>query len=398
MKIQWLATGFLSALLCAGATGCNTTTVKTTEHEPIISEAQATPEDQLLDVGIGIFDPGVDPAQEPEEGVFPKIRAAEARFMPYQLMEALQQSGNWGAVRVIPDRLSEMDVWVDAEILKSDGENLWLQVTVEDATGRQWYTKKYTEVASKYSYDDDLPMRMEPFQGIYNEIANDMLAYRQRLSGGELRTIRTTSELKFAQHFAPDVFGSYLATDGRGRTQIVRLPADNDPLMAQLRQIRERDYMFVDTLQEYYGSFVRQMEEPYRDWRKAFYIENEALKEVRSEANTRLIGGALAVLAGILAQGSGSRTARTAGWVGIGAGSTAFMSGLNKREEAKIHVEALEEISSSLDSEIEPHTINLQDRTVTLTGTVKDQYWQWQQILREMYLTETGQLARPIGS
>ena len=66
------------------------------------------------------------------------------------------------------------------------------------------------------------------------------------------------------------------------------------------------------------------------------------------------------------------------------------MSGLNKREEAKIHAEALIEISNSLDAEIEPHSIELEERSVTLTGSVNDQYGQWKQILKEIYETETG--------
>ena len=103
-------------------------------------------------------------------------------------------------------------------------------------------------------------------------------------------------------------------------------------------------------------------------------------------------------MAGILAQGVDSRTARTAGWVGIGAGATAIQSGLQKREEAKIHVEALEEISDSLNSEIEPLSIELEDRSVTLSGTVNDQYGQWRRILRQIYAEETGGAAQPSGS
>ncbi|MBI2994603.1 MAG: hypothetical protein HYY48_10570 [Gammaproteobacteria bacterium] len=379
-----------AALLGIMAAGCNTTTVKTTEHEQVRTEPVPIAENLLLDVGIGIFNPGVGGLGDEDEAVFARIREAEARFMPFKLAETLQNSGNWGAVRVIPDRQSEMDVWVDAEILKSDGATLVLQVSVEDASGRQWYTKRYEESASKYSYADDLATRMEPFQGTYNQIANDMLVFRQRLNAADVAAIRQISELKFAKEFSPEAFSNHLEVDDRGDYHIKRLPAANDPILVQVRQIRERDYVFVDTLQEYYASFVRQMEEPYREWREAYYVESKALKEVQAKSNARLIGGALAVLAGILAQGVDSRTANAAGWVGIGAGATAVMSGLNKREEAKIHIEALEEISASLNSEIEPHTITLEDRTVTLTGTVTEQYHQWRQILKDLYAAETG--------
>ena len=376
--------------LCFSLAGCNTTTVKTTSYEQVVLESEVTPEELLLDVGVGIFNPGIDALSVGEDGVFPKIREAEARFIPFKLMETLQHAGNWGVVRVVPDRISEMDLWVDGEILKSDGENLWLQVSVEDATGKRWFSKKYTGIAGKYSYDGTTANRSEPFQKVYNQVANDMLAWRNQFDAGEIRKIRTIAELKFARDFSPEVFHDYLELDEKGRYSVTRLPAEGDPSLQQIRQIRERDNIFVDTLQQYYASFVNQMEEPYREWREAYFLESQALKEVKSESNARLIGGALAVLAGILAQGVDSRTARTAGWVGIGAGAAAIQSGLQKREEAKIHVEALEEVSASLDSEIEPHSIDLEDRTVTLTGTVREQYGQWRRILKEIHATETG--------
>ena len=378
-------------LACFSLVACNTTTVKTTSYEQVHLEAEVTPEELLLDVGVGIFNPGIDALSVEEEGVFPKIREAEARFMPYKLMETLQHTGNWGVVRVIPDRLSEMDLWVDGEILKSDGENLWLQVTVEDASGKRWFSKKYTGVAGKYSYDDTTSNQREPFQKVYNQMANDMLAYRNQFDAAEIRNMRTIAELKFARDFSPEVFHDYLALDEKGRYAVKRLPAEGDPSLQQVRQIRERDYIFVDTLQQYYASFVNQMEEPYKEWREGFYLESQNLKEVRSEANAKIIGGALAVLAGVLAQGVDSRTARAAGaWVGVGAGSTLVWSGLQQRKGMKIHIEALEEISASLSSEIEPHSIDLEDRTVTLSGTVNEQYNQWRQILKEIHATETG--------
>lgn len=376
--------------LCFSLAGCNTTTVKTTSYEQVVLESEVTPEELLLDVGVGIFNPGIDALSVGEEGVYPKIREAEARFIPFKLMETLQHTGNWGVVRVVPDRISEMDIWVDGEILKSDGENLWLRVSVEDASGKRWFSKKYTGIAGKYSYDGTTANRSEPFQKIYNQVANDMLAYRNQYDAGEIRKIRTIAELKFARDFSPEVFHDYLELDEKGRYAVTRLPAEGDPSLQQIRQIRERDNIFVDTLQQYYASFVNQMEAPYREWREAYFLESQALKEVKSESNARLIGGALAVLAGILAQGVDSRTARSAGWVGIGAGAAAIQSGLQKREEAKIHVEALEEVSASLDSEIEPHSIDLEDRTVTLTGTVREQYGQWRRILKEIHATETG--------
>jgi len=370
---------------------CNTTSVRTTGFPSAVQEPELIPEDELMDVGIGIFRPGVDALSGEEDGVFVEVRNAEARFMPFKLMETLQMTGNWGVVRVIPDRQSEMDLWVDAEILKSDGEILELYVKVDDATGKTWYTRKYKETASKYAYDIRMGSRQEPFQGIYNRIANDMMAFRRQLSSDEVLRIRTTTELKFARRFSPEAFSDHLADDGKGHYTIVRLPAETDPQLEWIRKFRERDYVFVDTIQEFYGSFVLQMEEPYRSWRSESYFETMALKETRRSANAKIVGGAAAVVAGILGAASDSSVAQGAGYVGMGAGAYLVKEGLGEREESKMHSEALRELGASLNAEVQPHTITLEDRTVTLSGTVDDQYGQWRAILRDIYETETGQ-------
>ena len=61
------------------------------------------------------------------------------------------------------------------------------------------------------------------------------------------------------------------------------------------------------------------------------------------------------------------------------------------RTEAEIHVQALEELGLSLESEIAPQIIELEDRTITLTGSVEDQYQQWRELLRQIYEAEVGE-------
>lgn len=378
-------------LACLLVTACNTTTVRTTEYTPVVKESAEFPEDQLLDVGIGIFNPGVDDLSEEVEGVYPQVRRAEARYMPHQLMNTLQMTGNWGVVRVIPNRQSEMDLWVDAEILKSDGETLELRVKVQDTAGAVWFSRKYKETASKYAYQGQRGKSVEPFQGLYNRIANDMRAFRSQLNPDDVLALRIITELKFAKSFAPEAFYEHLEVDEKGHHKIRRIPAENDPVLERVRRIRERDYVYVDTLQEYYGEFSDQMHDPYLSWRQESYFETMALREVKSKASAQLIGGALAIIAGIAGAASDNDYARVAGAVGIGAGAYMVKEGLGTREEAQIHAQALEELGESLNAEVESHTINLEDRSVTLSGTVDDQYAQWRKILRDIYTAETGQ-------
>ena len=219
-----------------------------------------------------------------------------------------------------------------------------------------------------------------------------MEQYARQLAAADRQELRAISKLRFAKRFAPDDYNDFMTVDSRGRYELKRLPADSDPVMQHVESIRVRDQMFVDQLQNYYGSFHERMEQPYDQWREASYHETKALRKLKQEATARKIGGVLAVVAGILAQGSGSRTARSAGVLGIGAGAYMFKSGLDKSSEAQIHEAALKEMADSLGAEVEPHTIALADKTVTLTGTVNEQYAQWREILNEIYLAEIGEL------
>lgn len=374
--------------------GCTSNTIKTTQTTPVVQEHAEIPESELLDVGIYLFDPGLDDLDDDERQlVFPEVRKAESRFMPYRLMETLQTSSAWGAVRVIPASQNAVDVTVDGEIQQSDGEVLTIVIAVKDATGREWFEKEYEGLASKYAYTKRRTgtVPAEPFQNLYNQIANDMLAYRrENFDGYGLRAIRTTAELKFAQTFSPAAFGGHLNQDKNGEYTIARLPAEGDPMLERVRQIRERDYLFVDTLQDYYGGFVKEMDQPYQQWRSQSYNEVIALRELKRDARNRTIMGIAAILGGIAAAGSDHGSARSAGSVAIAGGAYMIKSGFDKRSESEMHIEAIQELGDSLEAAIEPQVIDLEGRTITLSGTVENQYDQWRELLREIYQIDTG--------
>ena len=55
-------------------------------------------------------------------------------------------------------------------------------------------------------------------------------------------------------------------------------------------------------------------------------------------------------------------------------------------------MEAIEELGQSLEDEVAPQVISLEDRSITLTGSVEEQYEQWREILADLYAAEVGQL------
>jgi hypothetical protein len=394
MILQYRQAVFTLALAFL-VSACATHTVKTTSYTPVVQDSQDVPEDFLLDVGVSLFDPGIDEfLGDDEDTANPEIRVAESRYAPYLLAETLQRSANWGIVRVMPNSESPMDVQVNGTILRSNGEAMIIRVEVNDSRGRHWYTEEYEEVISQFSYDPQNRQKNDPFQVIYNKIANDLLAYRQRnIDASQVQEIRTVSELLFAQRFSDDAFGNYLARDRNGEYQLTALPADNDPLLGRIRSIRERDFMFIDTVQDYFATYVRQMRLPYDSWREQSYQETNTLRELEASARRRFIAGAAAVVGGIAAASNGGNWATQAGGAtAVGAGAFLVKSGFDKQAEARIHMQALEELGESLENAVAPQVINLDDRTITLSGSVEEQYEQWRDILADLYAAEMGEL------
>lgn len=380
-------TVFSSALWFLGASA-----VVALDDEPIeaLQAVQEIPEHQLLDVGIHVFDTGI-PEDEyarfvlEEKGVFEEIRKSEARWIPMNLKRTLESTGYWGAVRVVPSATS-VDVIVEGAIVASTGKKLEIDVVVFDATGRSWLSKRYKQEADPMAYEEEATK--EPFQSLYNRIANDLLKERSDRELADFAEIRRVSELKFANDLAPLAFQDYLAVK-KGRYSLARLPAEGDPMMARVSGIRERDHMFIDTLNEYYADLYSKMEAPYRGWRSASYEEQLALDELNRAAKWRTILGAAAIFGGVMASRRGGGWSN-AGEVAVLGGMAAVMDGIDKLEQKKIHREALNELAGSFDSEASELLVDVEGEVLRLKGSVETQYASWRQLLRDIFAAETG--------
>jgi hypothetical protein len=386
----------LSVWLCAA---CTSTTVRSVDMTPPEQAVEEIPESQLLDVGVAVFDANV-PEEFDEQvagNVAPEVRRAEGNYVAYFMKNLLQTTGQWGAVRVVPRQTFAVDVVVSGRILHSDGERMSLEVTVSDATGRTWFTRDYEALASRYAYDATVPRDIDPFQSIYKSVADDMVAYRRdELTDADIARIRTVAEMRFARDFAPDAFGSYVSPDRRGIERIERLPAEGDPMLVRVRRVREREYLFIDTLDEYFSEFHRRMYTPYQDWRRATFDEALAYRELKAQSRSRMVAGAVAIAAGAAGTfGSDETIVQAAGIAGMAGGALTLKSAIDKAAEAKIHSEVLQELGVSAEAEITPHTIELENQTVRLSGTVDAQYAELRRILRRIYYEEMGLAVPP---
>ncbi len=163
-----------------------------------------------------------------------------------------------------------------------------------------------------------------------------------------------------------------------------------------MRQIRERDRLVVDTLNEHYANFYYGIAIPYRGWRKN---SREALVDYREEKRSArlqaLVG--VVVLAGSLAMetdNSSSRTSRNVKralqYTGIEEGFNRVVGAFRTNREADLHLEAIAELSDSFGVEAAPMIVNVEGQERRLTGTAAAQYESWRKLLKEIYQAETG--------
>ena len=379
--------GVLMLLVVLG--GCAASrTVEYDQVEMVRAETEVASA-ELLDVGVLLFDPGVpEEMQEPDGFTFPAVRRAEARYMPYHLKSTLEDSGYWGSVWVLPERTEAVDLLVWGRIDQSDGLNVEVRVGAWDSTGREWLNKSYNATVAQKAYSNYRDRTQDPYQTIYNSIANDLLKIRQGMSQKELARIREVSELRFAAELVPDAYGDYIE-EKRGRYVVRRLPAEDDPMMQRMRSVREREYMLVDTLNEYYANLYYELSTPYEDWRRMSREETLTYQELKRSARMRQLLGLAAILGAVAyeANGGGNSAITTTAIVG---GMEVFKSGMGKSTEANLHRDSLKELGESFDAEAEPLIIEIEGQTRRLTGTAEEKYREWRRLLREIYSRETG--------
>lgn len=380
---------------CLGA-GCTVQEVIHAETTELETASLQIAESLLLDVGIMNFEPGIPERNDIEKTqIYPEVRQAEARYLPYHLKTTLQGTGFWGAVRVIPSKYAFTDVMISGIIEDSDGEYVTMSLIATDALGNEWFEESYSMQTGISSYAEYRDRSQDPYQKVFNDFANDLRAHAMTLTPDEIKRIRQASELKFFADMAPDVYGDHFTEDDDEQVSIVRLPAENDPMVDRLRQIRERDRLVVDTLNEHYANFYYGIALPYEGWRKRTREQSIAYRQVRRTAAMRALIGAAVVAGAVQFEPSTSsysryRSQSIAQSVAINRGMSTIMNALRQRSAANIHREEIKELSESFVAEAAPMTLQVQGETMRLTGTAEAQFESWRKLLRDIYETETG--------
>lgn len=373
---------------------CTVSETRPVTYVPAISAATEIPDDRRLEITIVEFDPGINEdgtAGEDEFQVPKEVREAEARYVAFHLRDTLERTALWGPVRVVPGPRVGAELQISGRIIESTGARLRMAVTAADATNRVWLQQEYAGTTDAASYSDSEVLDRDPFQNVYNEIANDLIQLRREMDDARLIEIERVAELRFARDVSSAAFDGYLEEDRYGRLSVARLPAEGDPMLARVDAVRERDYIFVDTLNEHYADFSRRMEQPYDEWRQYTYDEIVTLRELQSAARWRKVVGAMAVVGSVVLDSQGSNTANEVGSSAMLIGGVQlFSSGMQLGQQAKMQSETIKELSASFGQDIEPAVVQVAGETRRLEGTAATQYAEWKRLMREIYQAETG--------
>jgi len=338
----------------------------------LLTSANPPAQAQAFDIGVLVFASVAGDEEITRTGaeIFSQIRKTETQYLPVALRITLAASNQWGVVRVLPDADPSLDLTIEGTILRSNGSDLVLHIRAVDSTGGVWLERDYADTARVADYPDAAPMLLDrgltfgadPFQDIYMAIANDLLAVRQGLTQAALDGIHNVSKLRYASDLSPEAFSRYLAEDEQGLLSATRLPASNDPLLRNVADIRARNEIFIDTIDEYYEALYQDLKSIYDIWRQYSF---EQVSEERNSLERARSGNT----------NSGS--------------FEAISQNYNRYKWSKIFEQEFVALASGFVSETAPAVLELSRNVNGLSGPVEEQYAQWRVLLRSLFEIET---------
>ncbi|HUL81397.1 MAG TPA: hypothetical protein VL131_04615 [Gammaproteobacteria bacterium] len=379
--------------------GCTSTEVLVAHSVPLEKNKVEIPETQLLDVGVAVFNSGVPEGEVDKdvlehlikEGTFVQIRRSEALYMAVLLRDTMQKSDSWGSVWVTPKDSSAADLSVDGKILHSDGDYFQVHIKAVDATGRTWVDKNYQMSTAAGAFNRQRYPDLDPYQDVFNEIANDLAKARGALSAKDTQNLRKVAGLRYAADLSPEAFSNYVV-EKKGVYEIQRLPADGDPMYDRTERVRQRERLFLDTIDQHYDQFYKDATKPYNGWRENARAESIEVKEATKTAHWRTGMGVASIVASLVyGSNHGSDfTERMLRDAMLYIGMDMLRTSQVRKQEIELHRSQLEELNSSFDDEIKPVVVQIQGTEHRLTGTADAQYQEWRDLLRRIFIDEGG--------
>jgi hypothetical protein len=233
---------------------------------------------------------------------------------------------------------------------------------------------------------------LDPYQDVFNEVANDLAVAREKLTADQRRNVRSVAAVRYAAELSPEAFKNYVAEARGGQYALNRLPATDDPQFDRTQRVRQRERLFLETLDQHYDKFANDARSPYDSWREYSREESIEVHELQKSAHWRTGMGVATILASIVySNNSGnSFSDRLVTDAMMYMGMEVLRTSATRREEKRLHTETLEELATSFEDQIKPVVVEVQGEQHRLVGTEEVQYQEWRDLLRRIFVAEGG--------
>ena len=360
LRSRLASTVSLLTLAACQTTPVNTNSVPVDEglsRTTSLSQSIEESGQSLLDLSIVLFGHEADALTESEA----RLHNAERHYFPLLLKEVLDQSGYWGAVRVLPEADAGSELECEGRILHSHASELRLRVICRDATGAVWLDKTSFQRAGERDYLDKQMAAQDPFRPLFYGLANELAAALANRFADSAELIRVTALMRYGMALAPDSFSAFVKSVN-DRFELVSLPAKDDPMLERITRIRESEYLFVDAVDEAYTEVLIKMVGPYRIWRQYQY---------EFETYNQLLG-------------ADDRVGRQQ----LAFDYDALVGAYRRYQDYRRNQDELEEMADSLNRSLAPTLAEVEGRVLELSGNLAGQYRMWRSLLRQLYREE----------
>jgi hypothetical protein len=342
---------------------------------------RAPSESVQLEIGIQVFDNRLDAEDRErfEDWVYSEIRENEVNYLPYVLRNTLLETNHWGAVRVLPQPDPSVDIQIEGTVLHSDGDRLEIAIVATDSAGRQWLNKTYADTTVSADFPDSTRFTtgnpfnpngfVDPFQDIYDQIANDLLLTRELMASTELVNIKRVSQMVYASDLSPETFAHTLTTDEQGLLTVTSLLSEADPMLTRLESMRDRHLVFIDTVDEYYEALYTEMQPSYVIWRRYSHDQIDETQRLASRAEDYDLDD-----------------------YGTSSSFVSLTQRYDRYRWSKIYEQEFRELAAGFNKELAPAILKLSEQVNGVSGTMEEQYVQWRRILQALFRLETEQM------
>lgn len=340
---------------------------------------------------VPVFDPNIpeDKGRLEKEAIWPELRRTEAVRGAVMLTQKLSDTDAFNGVRTTPDSETSAHFYTLGKIIKSNGEEFDLEIEVVSIEGKRIFQKNYRFTVDEYALEDPRKGKnSDLYEDFFVEIADDIAEKISRISGKELIEVAKVEELRYAEFFEPNFASQYTSTNWLGATEITSYPSSEDPMMRRIASLKVKDQMFIDNLQTDYQDFTDSSNDAYASWQRAAFIETKAAREARNRAAVMGAVGLLAI-AGAVAVGNDAGYTDYGSQIGAvvlaAGGAKAIIDAMGDSKQAKAHKETLSELGKSMNAEIAPKVMELEDTQIELKGSAQEQYSSWRSALKRAY-------------